>query len=118
MKALQVYEGAFTVLLVFDCPAGESERVAHELADYVETRMRLHRGFLSSMIYLSEDARRVVEMFQWVRAEDWEAYRASEDGREAVELLAGRIPKIEFLEMVRAVRPPPPGHDAQDTDCA
>jgi hypothetical protein len=112
MKALPVYDGAFTVLLVFECSPGESERFAHELADFVEARMRYHSGFLSSLIYLSEDACKVVELFQWARAEDWEDYRGSEDGRQAIERLAGRRPRIEFLESIRAIGAPPPGNGA------
>jgi quinol monooxygenase YgiN len=109
MKALPIHEGAFSVLLVFQCSPRDSERLAHALAEFIETRMRFHAGFLSSLVYVSEDASRVVELFQWVRAEDWEAYRASEDGREAVERLAGHSPKIEFLELIQAIGAPPPG---------
>lgn len=109
MRNLPINEGAFTVLCVFDCNPGESERVAREIAAWIEARMRFHPGFLSSMIYLSEDGRRIVEFFQWARGEDWEAYRTSEDGRMAVTQLAGRSPKMEFLEMIHAVRAPPPG---------
>jgi heme-degrading monooxygenase HmoA len=115
MKSLPVHESAFTVLVVFNCNPGESERFAHELADFNEARMRRHPGFLSAMVYLSEDARRVIEVFQWARSEDWEAYRGSEDGRKAVEHLAGRSPKIEFLELVRAVGVLPPGDGAPAT---
>ncbi len=100
------------MLCVFDCNPGESERLAREIAEWVEARMRFHAGFLSSMIYLSEDGGRVVEFFQWARGEDWEAYRASEDGRAAIAQLAGRSPRIEFLEMIRAVGAPPPGQVA------
>lgn len=109
MRNLPINEGAFTVLCVFNCNPGESEHLARQIAEWVDARMRFHPGFLSSMIYLSEDGGRIVEFFQWARAEDWEAYRASEDGRTAVAQLAGRSPKIEFLEMVQAVGAPPPG---------
>lgn len=112
MRNLPINEGAFTVLCVFDCNPGESERLAREIAEWVEARMRFHPGFLSSMIYLSEDGGRIVEFFQWARSEDWEAYRASEDGRAAIAQLAGRSPRIEFLEMIRAVGAPLPGQVA------
>ncbi|HKK03291.1 MAG TPA: antibiotic biosynthesis monooxygenase [Gammaproteobacteria bacterium] len=109
MKVLPVNEGAFTVLLSFDCRPAESERFALELAHFVEERMRFHPGFLSGTIYLSEDASKVFELFQWARAEDWHAYRASEDGRDAVRWLSGHRPGISFLETVRCVVPPAPG---------
>lgn len=109
MKALPIHEGAFSVLLVFDCNPSETENFAHALGDFIESRMRFHAGFISALVYVSEDASRVVEHFQWSRAEDWEAYRASADGRDAVELLVGRRPKIEFLELIRAIGAPPPG---------
>jgi heme-degrading monooxygenase HmoA len=109
MKALPIHEGAFSVLLVFQCSSRESEQLAHALAEFIESRMRFHAGFLSSLVYISEDASRVVELFQWARAEDWEAYRASEDGREAVERAASHKPKIEFLELIHATGAPPPG---------
>lgn len=118
MKALRIHDGAFTVLLEHECHPGESERFAHELADFVEARMRHHPGFLSSLIYLSEDARKVVELYQWARGEDWEAYRDSEDGREATERLAGRRPKIEFLESIRAIGALPPGNGAPGISAA
>jgi hypothetical protein len=108
-KALPVHRGAFTVLRMFDCKPGESERFATELADFVTSRTRRHQGFLSSWVYLSDDACKVVEFFQWVRAEDWQAYNDSEDGRRAAEMQGGRIPKVQFLETVRAVGAPPPG---------
>jgi hypothetical protein len=109
MKALPIHEGAFTVLMIFDCKPGESERFAGELAGFVEQRMRFHPGFLSGLVYLSDDASKVVEVFQWARAGDWDAYRGSEDGREAVRWLAGRIPSVQFLEMVRSIGNPHPG---------
>lgn len=109
MKALPIPEGAFSVLLVFDCNPSESEKFAHALGDFIESRMRFHAGFISALVYVSEDASKVVEHFQWSRADDWEAYRASEDGGDAVTLLAGRRPRIEFLELIRAVGAPPPG---------
>ena len=109
MKALPIHEGAFSVLLVFDCNPNETEKFAHKLGDFIESRMRRHAGFLSALVYVSEDATKVVEHFQWSRAEDWEAYRTSDDGRDAVALLAGRRPRIEFLELIRAVGAPPPG---------
>lgn len=112
MRHLPINEGAFTVLCMFDCNPGESERLAREIAEWVESRMRFHPGFLSSMIYLSEDGGRVVEFFQWARSEDWEAYRASEDSRTATVQLARRSPRIEFLEMIQAIGAPPPGHCA------
>jgi quinol monooxygenase YgiN len=115
MKALPIHEGAFSVLLVFQCNPRESEQLAQALVEFIESRMRFHEGFLSSLVYVSEDAGRVVELFQWARAEDWEAYRASKDGREAVERLAGRQPKIEFLELIQAIGPPAPGsHGARE----
>lgn len=113
MKTLPIDEGAFTVLGVFDCNPGESERLANEIAEAVDARIRFHPGFLSSMIYLSEDGCRIFKLFQWARVEAWEAYRASEDGRLAVEQLAGRSVKLEFLELVRAIGPPAPGRDVQ-----
>jgi hypothetical protein len=109
MKTLPIHEGAFSVLLVFECNPRDSEQLSQALGGFIETRMRLHAGFLSGLVYVSEDATKVVELFQWARAEDWEAYRASPDGREAVGRLAGRSPKIEFLELVRAVGALPPG---------
>jgi heme-degrading monooxygenase HmoA len=109
MKALPVHESAFTVLRIFDCRPGESEQFAHQLADFIASATRLHGGFLSSLVYLSDDARKVVELHQWARAEDWEAFRKSDDGRRAVELEIGRIPSIQFLEMVRATGAPSPG---------
>ncbi|MFU8896224.1 MAG: antibiotic biosynthesis monooxygenase [Gammaproteobacteria bacterium] len=112
MKALPIHEGAFTVLLVFECKPRESEALAEQLADFIETRTRFHPGFLSALVYLTEDATKVVEFFQWARAEDWEAYRRSEDGRAAVRWLAGRTPSIQFLELVRALRNPPPGDES------
>lgn len=112
MRNLPIYEGAFTVLCVFDCNPGESEGLAREAAQWVDERMRFHPGFLSSMIYLSEDGGRIVELFQWAREEDWTAYRASEDGRAGVTKLAGRSARIEFLEMIQAAGAPPPGQAA------
>lgn len=109
MKALPIHEGAFTVLSVFDCQPRDSERFAQELAEFIESRTRFQPGFVSALVYLSEDARKVVELFQWARAEDWEAYRASEDGREVAQRHAGRSPVIHFLELVRSVGVPPPG---------
>ena len=109
MKSLPVHQGAFNVLLVFDCKAGESEQFANELADFVERRMRIHPGFISGLVYLSEDARKVVELFQWARAEDWQAYRRSEDGQAALRWLAARSPATDFLELVRCVDAPAPG---------
>jgi quinol monooxygenase YgiN len=109
MKALPIDEGAFSVLLVFDCKPGESERFANQLADFIDARTRFHPGFLSALVYLSDDACKVIKLFQWARAGDWEAYRSSEDGLEANRLLTGRSPSIQFLETVRAVGNPPPG---------
>ena len=109
MKNLPVHEGAFNVLLIFDCKADESEHFANLLADFVEKRMRFHPGFISGLVYLSEDARKVVEVFQWARAEDWQAYRKSEIGQEALRWLAARAPATEFLELVRCVDAPAPG---------
>lgn len=97
------------MLCVFDCNPGESERLARQIAEWVESKMRFHPGFLSSMIYLSEDGGRIVELFQWARAEDWQAYRATDDGHTAVAQMAGRSPRIEFLEMIQAVGAPLPG---------
>jgi len=112
MRALPIHDGAFSVLMVFQSNPRESEQLAHALAEFIESRMRFHAGFLSSLVYVSEDANRVVELFQWARAEDWEAYRTSKDGREAVERLTGRSPKIEFLELIQAIGAPPPGSNA------
>lgn len=109
MKTLAVYEGAFTVLRVFDCKPGESERFAHELAAFVDTRTRFQPGFLSSLIYLSDDACKVVEIYQWVRAEDWESFCSSDAGRRGTEIQGGRLPNLHFLEMVRAIGAVPPG---------
>lgn len=108
MKALPIHEGAFSVLLVFQCNPRESEQLAQALAEFIESRMRFHAGFLSALVYVSEDAGRVVELFQWTRAEDWEAYRASGDGQ-AVERLASRPPKVELLELIQMIGAPPPG---------
>lgn len=109
MKTLPLHQGAFTVLLTFECDPGDSEQFAHDLADFVERRMRFHPGFISGLVYLSEDARKVVEVFQWARAEDWQAYRRSEDGQEGLRWLSPRRPATEFLEMVRSVGAPAPG---------
>ncbi|NHA15199.1 antibiotic biosynthesis monooxygenase [Thioalkalivibrio sp. XN279] len=109
MKSLPVHQGAFNVLLVFDCKPGESEQFANELGDFVAQRMRFHPGFISGLVYLSEDARKVVEVFQWARAEDWQAYRRSEDGQEGLRWLAARTPTTDFLELVRCVDAPAPG---------
>lgn len=112
MKVLPVNEGAFTVLLCFECRPAESERFALELAGFVEDRVRFHPGFLSGLVYLSEDASKVFELFQWARSEDWHAYQASEDGREAAQWLGARRPAINFLETVRCIPAPAPGERA------
>jgi hypothetical protein len=112
-KALPVHSGAFTVLRIFDCKPGESERFALQLGDFVTEHTRFHQGFLSWRVYLTDDACKVVEFFQWLRAEDWQAYGQSEDGRRATELHAGLIPNVQFLETVRAVGAPPPGGNGQ-----
>lgn len=109
MRALPVHEGAFSVLLIFDCAPGESERFANELSEFIERRVRYHPGFLSALVYLSEDAAKVIELFQWARAEDWQRYRASTDGRDAVQWLAGHRPSVQYLELVRGIVNPPPG---------
>jgi len=108
MKVLPVHESAFTVLRIFDCRPAESEQFANRLGDFVVAATRLHPGFLSSLVYLSDDAQKVVELLQWARAEDWEAYGKSEDGRRAAELEIGRRRSIQFLEMVRAIGLPSP----------
>jgi hypothetical protein len=115
MKNLPVHQGAFNVLLVFDCKAGESEYFANLLADFVEKRMRFHPGFISGLVYLSEDARKVVEVFQWARAEDWLSYRKSEIGQEALRWLAASAPATDFLELVRCVDAPAPGDYAESS---
>lgn len=112
MKVLPINEGAFTVLLSFDCRPAESEAFALELSRFLEERMRFHAGFLSGTVYLSEDASKVFELFQWARAEDWQAYRASEDGRDAVQWLSTHRPRISFLETVRCSVAPAPGERA------
>jgi hypothetical protein len=109
MKTLAVHEGAFTVLRVFDCKPGESERFAKELADFTEARTRFQPGFLSSLIYLSDDACKIVEIYQWARAGDWESFCNSETGRRGGEIQAGRLPNMQFLEMVRVIGAVPPG---------
>jgi quinol monooxygenase YgiN len=109
MKAMPVYEGAFTVLMTFSCKPAESEQFANELADFIEQRLRRHPGFLSGLVYVSEDACTVVELFQWARSGDWDTYRATEDGRAAVQWLSGRKPEVHFLEMVRSIPMAPPG---------
>ncbi|MGD9386680.1 MAG: antibiotic biosynthesis monooxygenase [Gammaproteobacteria bacterium] len=109
MKTLPVHEGAFTVMLIFDCAPGESEQFANELAEFVERRMRFHAGFISGLVYLSEDACKVVEVFQWVRGEDWQAYRRSEDGQAGLHWLARRKPATHFLELVNCLGAPAPG---------
>ena len=111
MKALPIHEGAFTVLLISECKPRESEALAEHLSDFIEKCTRFHPGFLSALVYLTEDAAKIVEVFQWARAEDWEAYRRSEDGQAAVRWLSGRTPSIQFLELVRATRNPPPGSE-------
>jgi hypothetical protein len=102
-RTLPIIESAFTVLLSFECEPAQSEDFARRLSEFVAERMRRHAGFLSALIYLSDDARRVVEHFQWARAEDWVAYRQSEDGREAVAWLGRRVPQVNYLELVEAV---------------
>lgn len=108
MKAMPIHEGAFTVLRMHDCKPAESERFALERAEHIEQRMRRHPGFLSSLVYLSDDATRVVELLQWARAEDWEAYCDSEDGRVAALAPPARGAALHRLEMVRATLPAPP----------
>lgn len=109
MKAMPIHEGAFTVLLVNDCKPADSERFALDRAEHIEQRVRTHAGFLSSLVYLSDDATKVFELLQWVRAEDWEAYRGSEDGRRTVLSPPGRGLAEHRLEMIRAALPLPPG---------
>ena len=110
MKSLPIDPGAFTLLLSFECEPGESEQFASRLAEFVEQRMRLHAGFISGLVYLSEDARKVVEVFQWARAEDWQAYRKSDDGQDGLRWLAPRHPVTDYLELVSFCGAPvPPG---------
>jgi hypothetical protein len=111
MKAMPIHEGAFTALLVHDCNPAESERFALDRAEHIEQRMRKHAGFLSSLVYLSDDANKVFELLQWARAGDWEAYRNSEDGRRAAMSPPGRGPAVHGLEIVGAALPSPPGRD-------
>jgi antibiotic biosynthesis monooxygenase (ABM) superfamily enzyme len=114
MKAMPIHDGAFTVLVAHECKPAESERFALERVDHIEQRMRRHAGFLSSLVYLSDDATRVFELLQWARAGDWEAYRDSEDGRRAALSPPGRGPAVHGLEMVGAALPSPPGRDPPD----
>ena len=116
MKTLPLHQGAFTVLLTFDCNPGDSEQFAHDLAEFVERRMRFHPGFISGLVYLSEDARTVVEVFQWARAEDWQAYRRSADGQEGLHWLSPRKPTTDFLEMVSSMAAPAPGEGKPTPD--
>lgn len=108
MKTMPVYEGAFTVLTVFSCRPTESEHFANELADFIEQRLRPLPGFLSGLVYVSEDACTVVELSQWARSGDWDAFRSSPDGRAAVVWLSGRKPAVHLLEMVRSIPMAPP----------
>lgn len=109
MTGLSVDPDVFTVLLIFETRPDEAEGFAGRLADFVEERLPRHEGFLTGIVYVSDDHRRVVEFFQWVRPEDWAAYRASEDGREGLSWLQDRHPQVLYLDLSRAVPGSLPG---------
>ena len=109
MPSLSVDPDVFTVLLIFETRPDEAEGFADRLADFIEERLSGHEGFLSGVVYASDDQRRVVEFFQWARPEDWAAYRASEDGREGLFWLQDRHPQVLYLDLSRAVTGPVPG---------
>jgi len=109
MTGLSVDPDVFTVLLIFETRPDEAECFAARLSGFVEERLPRHEGFVSGIVYVSDDQRRVVEFFQWARPEDWAAYRASEDGREGLFWLQDRHPQVLYLDLHRAVAGPAPG---------
>jgi heme-degrading monooxygenase HmoA len=102
-RSIPILDGAFTVMVVYECEPTQSEEFAAGLAKFIAAGMRRHPGFLSALVYLSEDGRRVVEHFQWVRAEDWAAYRISDEGREALHWMGRRHPEVHYLELVQSI---------------
>jgi hypothetical protein len=112
MKSLPIHDGAFTVLLECECNPGESEGLARHLSEFIRERTRRHVGYLSALVYLSEDGHTIVAHFQWARAGDWSAWRASKDGHRFAELLAGCSQELQFLELVDGIPALHPGeHD-------
>jgi hypothetical protein len=99
MSTMPVPDDAFTVLLVFETRPEEADEFARRLSAFVSERMSRHRGFVSGLVYVSDDSRRVMELFQWARPDDWADYRASEDGREGLEWLQDRHPQVHYLEL-------------------
>ncbi len=93
----------FTVQLVFETRPDEAEVFARRLLAFVSDRLPRHAGFVSAVVYASEDQRRVIELLQWARPEDWAAYRSSVDGRAGLAWLQDRHPGVHYLELVGAV---------------
>ena len=99
MPNMPVPADAFTVLLIFETRPEEADEFARRLSGFVSGRMSRDEGFISGLVYVSDDCRRVIEFFQWARPDDWAAYRASEDGREGLEWLQDRHPQVHYLEL-------------------
>ena len=111
MASIPVRPDSFTVLLVFETRPDEAETFSRGLHEFVASRFPEHPGFLSGLVYCSDDQRSVVELLQWRRAEDWASYRESADGRAGLAWLRDRHPRVHYLELVGAT---PPSDDPVD----
>ncbi|MEJ2514194.1 MAG: antibiotic biosynthesis monooxygenase [Gammaproteobacteria bacterium] len=103
MVTIPCASDGFTVQLVFETHPDEAEAFARRLLAFVSERLPRHGGFMSAVVYVSDDQRRVVELLQWARPEDWAAYRSSVDGRAGLAWLQDRHPGVQYLELVGAV---------------
>ncbi len=99
MITIPTKEPLFTVLLMFECQPDEQQSLVDKLFSVINTHMKPHPGFVSSLVYASENGTKIVEHFQWEDRASYENYRQSDSGREAARWLVDLHPRVFYLEL-------------------
>ncbi len=102
MITIPTKEPLFTVLLMFECQPDEQSPLIDKLFNFINTRMKPQPGFVSSLVYASEDGTKVVEHFQWKDRASYENYRQSDSGKKAAQWLVTLHPQVFYLELAHS----------------
>ncbi len=89
--------------LMIDGKPEEQETLIRDLADFIETRMRPHKGFVSARLYATDDGKQVIEQFEWTDHASYMAYRRSEDGETGFEWLRKQKPSIQHMTLAHTI---------------
>lgn len=102
MAIIDQFRSILTVLVQFEVPPEDSEKLLEEIKSFLQSEVKNHEGFISANLHLSLEKDQIVNYAQWRSKEDYEAFVEKTKESEKANFLKSYPPQTSFLKVALA----------------